>query len=200
LSRIRLEGARTEADVVLGLDTNLTAAAAETGLFAEHGIDAEGLTLPMAWDDPLFLPFRLGVFRLRPRQVASGRAGDFEALAASDISIVIQDPRSSTPGLGLLLWVEAAYGDRAGEIWAALADNIVTVTPGLVGGLWPVPRRRGGHGAVYTTSPAYHLIAEEDPTKAAAASPRGITCRSRWPASSKAATSRSWRAPSSSSC
>jgi thiamine transport system substrate-binding protein len=25
---------------------------------------------------------------------------------------------------------QAAYGDRAGEIWAALADNIVTVTPG----------------------------------------------------------------------
>ena len=32
LSRLRLEGSRTEADVVLGLDTNLTAAAAETGL------------------------------------------------------------------------------------------------------------------------------------------------------------------------
>jgi ABC-type thiamine transport system substrate-binding protein len=51
-------------------------------------------------------------------------------LAASDVSIVIQDPRSSTPGLGLVMWVQAAYGDRAGEIWAALADNIVTVTPG----------------------------------------------------------------------
>jgi len=48
LSRIRLEGARSEADVVLGLDTNLTAAAAETGLFAPHGITPEGLTLPVA--------------------------------------------------------------------------------------------------------------------------------------------------------
>ena len=55
---------------------------------------------------------------------------NFEALAASDTTILIQDPRSSTPGLGLLLWVEAAYGARAGEIWADLADNIVTVTPG----------------------------------------------------------------------
>jgi thiamine transport system substrate-binding protein len=42
LSRIRLEGARSEADVVLGLDTNLTAAAAETGLFAEHGVRRRG--------------------------------------------------------------------------------------------------------------------------------------------------------------
>ncbi len=42
LARIRLEGAQTEADVVLGLDTNLTAAARTTGLFAPHGITAEG--------------------------------------------------------------------------------------------------------------------------------------------------------------
>ncbi|MBT8425409.1 MAG: thiamine ABC transporter substrate-binding protein, partial [Silicimonas sp.] len=33
LARIRLEGARSEADVVLGLDTNLMAAADDTGLF-----------------------------------------------------------------------------------------------------------------------------------------------------------------------
>jgi thiamine transport system substrate-binding protein len=105
------------------------------------------LTLPVAWDDPLFLPFDWGYFAFVHDRSLQDVPGDFEALAASDISIVIQDPRSSTPGLGLLLWVEAAYGDRAGEIWAALADNIVTVTPGLVGGLWPVPRRRGGHGA-----------------------------------------------------
>jgi thiamine transport system substrate-binding protein len=50
------------ADVVLGLDTNLTAAAAETGLFAPHGVTAEGLTLPVAWDDPVFLPFDWGYF------------------------------------------------------------------------------------------------------------------------------------------
>ncbi|MEO0786602.1 MAG: thiamine ABC transporter substrate-binding protein, partial [Pseudomonadota bacterium] len=55
LGRIRLEGARSEADVVLGLDTNLTAAAAETGLFAPHGVTAE-YDLPIAFDDPLFVP------------------------------------------------------------------------------------------------------------------------------------------------
>ncbi len=34
LARVRLEGARTKADVVLGLDTNLTKTARDTGLFA----------------------------------------------------------------------------------------------------------------------------------------------------------------------
>ena len=45
----------------------------------------------------------------------------FEELIASDASIVIHDPRSSTPGLGLLMWVKSAYGDRAPEIWEGLA-------------------------------------------------------------------------------
>ncbi len=39
LNRLKLEGATTKADVVLGLDTNLTAEAAATGLFGPHGAD-----------------------------------------------------------------------------------------------------------------------------------------------------------------
>jgi thiamine transport system substrate-binding protein len=65
LSRIRLEGARSEADVVLGLDTNLTAAAAETGLFAEHGVDGGGVD-PAGGVGRSGVPaLRLGVFRVR---------------------------------------------------------------------------------------------------------------------------------------
>ena len=39
LNRLKLEGNNTKADVVLGLDTNLTAEAAKTGLFGKHGLD-----------------------------------------------------------------------------------------------------------------------------------------------------------------
>jgi thiamine transport system substrate-binding protein len=168
LARLRLEGARTEADVVLGLDTNLTRAAADSALFAPHGIEA-GFDLPIAWDDPLFLPFDWGYFAFvhdttrLPEPPAS-----FEALAASDLKIILQDPRSSTPGLGLVMWVEAAYGDRAGEIWEALADNIVTVTPGWSEAYGLFLEGEADMVLSYTTSPAYHLIAEDDATKAAA--------------------------------
>jgi thiamine transport system substrate-binding protein len=173
LSRVRLEGARSEADVVLGLDTNLTADAAATGLFAAHGIDAEGLTLPVAWDDPLFLPFDWGYFAFVHDEGLADVPGSFEELAASDVSIVIQDPRSSTPGLGLVLWVQEIYGDRAGEIWEALADNIVTVTPGWSEAYGLFLEGEADMVLSYTTSPAYHLIAEEDPTKTAAAFSEG---------------------------
>jgi thiamine transport system substrate-binding protein len=68
----------------------------------------------------------------------------------------------------LLLWVKAAYGDRAGEIWAGLADNIVTVTPGWSEAYGLFLEGEAEMVLSYTTSPAYHLIAESDDSKAAA--------------------------------
>lgn len=169
LSRMQLEGASTEADIVLGLDTNLTAAAAATGIFADHGVDGVDYDLPVAWDDPMFVPYDWGYFAFVHDKTKLPEApADFEALAASDVKILIEDPRSSTPGLGLLLWVKAAYGDRAEEIWTGLADNIVTVTPGWSEAYGLFLEGEADMVLSYTTSPAYHLIAENDDTKAAA--------------------------------
>ncbi len=168
LARVQLEGAGSDADVVLGLDTSLTAAATATGLFAPHGVVAE-TSLPVAFADPLFLPFDWGWFAfVHDKAKVAAPPKSFEALAASDLKIVIQDPRSSTPGLGLLMWVKAAYGDRAPEIWAGLADNIVTVTPGWSEAYGLFLEGEADMVLSYTTSPAYHLIAEGDAGKAAA--------------------------------
>ena len=169
LARIRLEGARSDADVVLGLDTSLTAAAADTGLFAPHGIVPTGLDLPVAWDDPLFLPFDWGYFAfVHDRTKLPDPPASLAELADSDLKILIQDPRTSTPGLGLLLWVEAAFGDDAEPLWAALSDNIVTVTKGWSEAYGLFLDGEADMVLSYTTSPAYHLIAEEDDSKAAA--------------------------------
>ncbi len=165
LARLQLEGPRTDADIVLGLDTNLTAAARETGLFAPHGVTAD-LDLPIAWTDTEFLPFDWGYFAF------VGNAGEaapasLQELADSDIQVVIQDPRSSTPGLGLLMWVKAAYGDDAPALWEALADNVITVTPGWSEAYGMFLDGEADAVLSYTTSPAYHLIAEEDASKVA---------------------------------
>ena len=167
LARVQLEGARSDADVVLGLDTNLTAAATATGLFAPHG-KMPALDLPVTWTDPQFIPFDWGWFAFVHDKALASPPGSFEELAASDLKIVIQDPRSSTPGLGLVMWVKAAYGERAAEIWQGLADNIVTVTPGWSEAYGLFLNGEADMVLSYSTSPAYHLIAEEDDSKAAA--------------------------------
>jgi len=166
LARLRLEGARSDADIVLGLDTSLIAAAKETGLFAPTSVTAE-YTLPIAWEDDVFVPYDWGYFAFVHSAELDAPA-NFKALGESDLKIIIQDPRSSTPGLGLLMWVKAAYGDRAPVIWGDLADNIVTVTKGWSEAYGLFLEGEADMVLSYTTSPAYHVIAEEDASKTAA--------------------------------
>lgn len=168
LSRIQMEGAGSDADIVLGLDTNLTAAARATGLFAPHGQSWQA-SLPVPFEDPDFVPFDWGWFAMVYDKTKLQKVPtSFQDLAASDLKIVIEDPRSSTPGLGLLMWVKAAYGDKAGDLWRSLADNIVTVTPGWSEAYGLFLEGEADMVLSYTTSPAYHLIAEKDDSKAAA--------------------------------
>lgn len=167
LARLRLEGERTRADVVLGLDTNLTAAAAETGLFTQSGLEGVDYDLPVEWDDSMFVPYDWSYFAfVHDRSLTP--PDDFRALADSDLKIVIQDPRSSTPGLGLLLWVKAAYGDEAPQIWERLTDNIVTVTKGWSESYGMFLDGEADMVLSYTTSPAFHMIDEDDDSKVAA--------------------------------
>ncbi|MEM6440925.1 MAG: thiamine ABC transporter substrate binding subunit [Pseudomonadota bacterium] len=171
LGRVQLEGANARADVVLGLDANLVAAARETGLFAAHGAALPEAQVPGGWDDPIFVPYDWGHFafvydetRLAEPPTSFGALLD----APDDLTIIIQDPRTSTPGLGLLLWVEKIYGDRAGEVWEALEPRIVTVTKGWWEAYSAFLEGEAAMALSYTTSPAYHVVAEEDSSKKAA--------------------------------
>lgn len=176
LPRLLLEGDRTEADVVIGLTIDVLARARATGLFAPHGQDNAALTLPVAWDDDTFLPFNWSetAFVYDTTRLANPPRSFEDLLNAPDsLKIAIQDPRSSISGLAMLLWVKAVYGDRAPEAWAKLAPKVLTVTAG-----WSESYGLFTDGEVdmvlsYTTSPAYHIIAEQDTTKAAAIFPEG---------------------------
>ncbi len=166
LRKIQLEGEDTAADIVLGLDTNIAEAARATGLFAEHGADTSALSLPTGdWKDNTFLPFDYSYFafvynsELNPTVPSS-----FEELAAmpEDFKIIIQDPRSSTPGLGLVLWLQEAYGDRAAALWQDLAPHVLTVTKGWSDAYGLFLKEEADMVLSYTTSPSYHRIAESD--------------------------------------
>jgi thiamine transport system substrate-binding protein len=176
LSRLRLEGASSPADVVLGIDTNLTAEAAQTGLFAPHGMSVDSLRLPVAWHDAYFIPYDFGYFafvydstKLKnpPRSLADLVGGD-----ASD-KILIEDPRSSTPGLGLLLWIKQVYGDQAPAIWRRLKPRILTVSKSWDESYGLFLKGEAPLVLSYTTSPAYHIIEEKKTQYAAADFPEG---------------------------
>ncbi|MHA1527450.1 MAG: thiamine ABC transporter substrate binding subunit [Alphaproteobacteria bacterium] len=162
-NRIRLEGASSKADILLGLDVNLAGEARASALFAPHGVALGELATPIAWDDPLFAPFDWGHFAFvyDSRRMAAPPASFEDLLAASDdLQIVIQDPRSATPGLGLLMWVRAVYGDKAPEVWRRLKPKILTVTKGWWDSYSLFLKGEADMVLSYTTSPAYHAVVE----------------------------------------
>lgn len=176
ISRLQLEGTRSDADVVLGLDTNLIVRAKATGLFAHTGIVPDQLDVPIDWLDDTFLPYDWGYFAfVYDKTKLKDVPTSFQDLidAPKDLKIVIQDPRSSSPGLGLLLWIKSAYGDKAADIWAGLTPHILTVTKGWSEAYGMFLAGEADMVLSYTTSPAYHLIAEGDDTKAAASFSEG---------------------------
>ena len=175
LPRLMLEGSRSEADVVIGLTGDLLKKARESGLFASHDIDLSSLTLPVSWEDGIFVPFNYSHTAFVHDTARSDAPASFDALldAPEDLRIVIQDPRSSASGLALALWVHAIYGDEAETAWARLAPKIVTVTKGWSESYGLFTSGEADMVLSYTTSPAYHLIAENDATKRAAIFPEG---------------------------
>ena len=61
-----------------------------------------------------------------------------------------------------MLWIAAAYGDRAPEIWAGLKPHILTMTRGWSEAYGLFLEGEADMALSYTTSPAYHAIAEND--------------------------------------
>ncbi|MGQ7790901.1 thiamine ABC transporter substrate binding subunit [Faunimonas sp. B44] len=176
LSRLKLEGSGTRADVVLGLDQNLVAEARATGLFAPHEVDLAALDLPVPWSDDTFVPFDWGwhAFVYDSTRLAAPPASFRDLVEAEDgPTLVVQDPRTSAPGLGLLLWVRSLYGEEAAGVWRKLAPRIVTVTKGWSEAYGLFLKGEADMVLSYSTSPAYHIGAENETKYRAAIFPEG---------------------------
>ena len=164
VGRLRLEGETTRADVVLGLDMNLAAEAKSLGIFAEHGQGTAGLSLPTAWTDKTFIPFDWGYLAfVYDSDKLANPPTSLRALVENPAGpkIVLQDPRTSAPGLGFLLWMRQVYGDESGAAWTKLKPRVVTFTKGWSEAYGLFLKGEADMVMSYTTSPAYHIAAEK---------------------------------------
>ncbi len=133
LSRLVLEKGKDSADVVIGIDNSLKSKAIKAGVLEkftppnisvvpqEFLFDKEGYLTPYDYG---FIAFVYDKTKLDAPK-------NFEDLLDSrfEKKIVIQNPRSSSPGLSFLLWTIAVYGeDGYKDYWMKLKPNILTVT------------------------------------------------------------------------
>ncbi|HEY5716153.1 MAG TPA: thiamine ABC transporter substrate binding subunit [Psychromonas sp.] len=171
LNRVRLEGENSKADILLGLDNNLMAEAKKTGLLAEHNVDTGRVVLADGWSDKTFIPFDYGYFAFvynKEKLPAPPKSLQELVEQRQDIKVIYQDPRTSTPGQGLMLWMKWVYADRAAAAWQQLAKKTVTVTKGWSEAYSMFLKGEADMVLSYSTSPAYHIIAEGDEQYAAA--------------------------------
>nr|WP_245884014.1 thiamine ABC transporter substrate binding subunit [Vibrio albus] len=171
LNRLRLEGGSTKADIILGLDNSLIEEAKKTGLLETHHVDTSAVAIPGGWKDDTFVPFDYGYFAfVYNKQKLTHPPKSLKELVEQrdDLKVIYQDPRTSTPGQGLLLWMKSVYGDDTAKAWQQLAEKTVTVTKGWSEAYSMFLKGESDLVLSYTTSPAYHLIAENDDSYAAA--------------------------------
>ncbi len=164
LNRLKLEGKETKADVVLGLDTNLTAEAQATGLFGKHGVDVKQALVPGGWSDDTFLPFDYGYFAVvYNSEMMKNPPKSLDELVTGDPSqkIVLEDPRASTPGLGFMLWMKQIYGDKATDAWKKLKPRILTTAASWDDAYALFTKGEAPMVFSYVTSPAYHMEVEK---------------------------------------
>ena len=176
LSRLKMEGKRSRADIILGLDTSLTSEARATTLLAPHGLDTNGLGLTLEWSDEVFLPYDFGHFALvYDSEQLTSPPTSLRALVndTEGPKVIIQDPRTSTPGLGLLLWMRYVFGDDAPSAWKILAPRILTVTKGWSEAYGLFLEGEAPMVLSYTTSPAYHRHVDKTDRYRAAAFSEG---------------------------
>ena len=164
LNTLKIERNQSTADLVVGIDNNMSAEAKQ--FFLPHGLGrnySRLFDLPVPWTDSFFVPFDFGWFAFVYNKTrVTSAPQSFAELLNAPLRLVIQDPRTSSPGLGLLLWVKQIYGNRAAQAWQDLFPKIVTVTQG-----WSEAYGLFLQGEVdmvfsYTTSPAYHTIVENN--------------------------------------
>jgi thiamine transport system substrate-binding protein len=166
LARLLHEGKNAGADIILGLDQNLAPRILDSGLLeAYRPKGAENILSELVLDPEFRLtPVDYSYFAIvYDSEKLAAPPRSLEDLTASQYrgSIILIDPRTSSPGLGFFGWVKEVYGENWKDYWERLAPAILTIADGWSSGYGLFTRGEAPLVLSYTTSPGYHLEYEE---------------------------------------
>ena len=161
------------ADVALGMDNNVALTAADKGVFEKADVKLpEGVDQYQVKGQEALVPFDRSQYCLNYDEKWFKDKGkqaptSFEDLTKPEYKnlVVVEDPRKSTPGMGLLTATIADQGENAfADYWKKLKDNGVEVTGGWTDAFAKFSTSDGGTKPVmagYASSPAYPTGKEE---------------------------------------
>lgn len=162
-----MEKGKPGADIIIGVDNNLLASVLKNDLFIPYkpaGIEKvkDNLIFDKSYH---VIPYDYSFFSL----VYDSNKIKNPPKSLDDLldpkykkSLIIMDPRTSTPGLGFLMWTVKCKGEGYREYWKKLMPNVLTVSESWSSGYGLFTSGEAPMVISYTTSPAYHVEYEKD--------------------------------------
>ena len=176
LNKIDLEGDRCPADVVLGITDDI--ADRSYKYFDSYQSDVLS-TIPDELEfDPehRLLPFDFGAFAFVFDSESNVRRPEsLEDLTSDEYKgkVILIDPRTSSVGMGLLLWTYNLYGDQHLDWWLKMKENALTIASGWSSAYGLFTEGEAPIVLSYTTSPIYHVLNENTTRYQALVFPEG---------------------------
>ncbi|MBF0280852.1 MAG: thiamine ABC transporter substrate-binding protein [SAR324 cluster bacterium] len=179
LNRIILEKKNPQADIFLGLNNSQLGKALSADIFVsyrspnladvneEHWLDPQNRVTPFDYG---FLAFVYDSEKIAepPQSLQDLLKEEFKG------KIVIEDPRTSSPGLTFLHWTISAFGEEGYlDYWEKLNPNLLAITSGWSAAYGMFTKGEAPLVLSYATSPAYHLEHEKTDRFRAALFARG---------------------------
>ena len=166
LSKAIMEKEDPRADLLIGPDNNLLARTLEEDILEPYNSAVlDSIPEELRFDSSNhLLPFDWGYFAVcYDSEVLENPPASLEDLTKEEYakSLVLMDPRTSSPGMGFLLWTRAVYGDDYMEYWNRLAGSVLTVTESWSNGYGLFTSGEAPLVLSYSTSPVYHKMWEE---------------------------------------
>ncbi|MBC7692487.1 MAG: thiamine ABC transporter substrate-binding protein [Methylotenera sp.] len=124
---------------------------------------------------PGFLPFDYGVFTFMADQKALKEQGLALPHSLKELlgqkyhrKILLEDPRTSTPGLAFVLLAQEIYGEKSGDFWRKFKSQWLTLAPGWDQAYGLFLKGEAPLVWSYITSQAYHRehpVKGDDPSR-----------------------------------
>lgn len=170
LSRIQLDQERGKsiAQVAWGLDQNIwpraQAFADPWDKWRPAGFDRIDQRIRVGQAGAGFLPFDYGAFAFMADTEALKEHGLTPPHSLRELlapgwkrNLILEDPRTSTPGLAFVLWTSQALGAGFAPFWTALHSQWLTLSPGWDGAYGLFLKKEAPLVWSYTSSQAYHV-------------------------------------------
>lgn len=186
LARLKIEGTKTKADIVIGIDDALTSAAESLSIFAETGLNRSKILSKSVKNIPQstkFVPYDYGYYAFMFDKKSKKKNGQpfskpkslGDLLNSPELrqTVLIQDPRTSATGMGLILWLQAIYGNELPKSLRSLRNQTLKVSKGWSESYSLFTKGEAPLVLSYTTSEAYHREIEKEDRYEALIFPEG---------------------------